>query len=113
MTFYCPSNGGTTSGSSYPRSELRQLCNPGDDNYNWHISDKNVMKARLKVDRAKTDANKVIVLQIHAFDAPPLIKIQWESNGNIYALYKKNRNGDDAPKVCITFIICLYHGSYN
>jgi len=101
MTFYCPSNGGTTKGSSYPRSELRQLCNPSNDNDNWHIDGKHIMKATLKVDRAKTAASKVVVLQIHAFDAPPLIKIQWESSGTIYALYKENKDGDDAPKVTL------------
>src|SRR5689334_23501229 len=34
MVFWCPVTGGTTSGSSYPRSELRELINPSDDNVN-------------------------------------------------------------------------------
>ncbi len=36
MTFWCPVNGGTTSGSSYPRSELRELLNTNNDNINWN-----------------------------------------------------------------------------
>ncbi len=38
MTFYCPANGGTTPGTSYPRSELRHNCQPGNDHINWGVN---------------------------------------------------------------------------
>src|SRR5664280_1045336 len=35
MVFWCQVTGATTSGSDYPRSELRELLNPDDNSVNW------------------------------------------------------------------------------
>jgi hypothetical protein len=49
MIFWAPVNGGTTSGSSYPRSELRELINPEDDNTNWIGDGTHTLDAQVKV----------------------------------------------------------------
>mmetsp|Transcript_21855 Transcript_21855/g.24397 ORF Transcript_21855/g.24397 Transcript_21855/m.24397 type:complete len:178 (+) Transcript_21855:251-784(+) len=100
MTFWTPAYGGHTPNTEYPRSELRQRCNPSSDDYNWKIADRNTMKATLRADKNVT-AEKTVVLQIHSYNGPPLIKVEWTSKGDLYALYKKNHAGDDAPKVLL------------
>jgi hypothetical protein len=90
MTFYCPASGGTTRGSSYPRSELRELLNPADDNLNWTGYGTHVLNARCVVSQMPS-TKKVVIGQIHGY-APndkPLVKLQFY-NGKIEALVKAN-----------------------
>ena len=35
MVFSCPVTGGTTSGSTFPRCELREMLDPEDETMNW------------------------------------------------------------------------------
>mmetsp|Transcript_14262 Transcript_14262/g.12770 ORF Transcript_14262/g.12770 Transcript_14262/m.12770 type:complete len:346 (+) Transcript_14262:139-1176(+) len=106
MTFYVKGSGGTTDGSNYPRSELRQLCNPdasNPDRYNWRVGDSdsyNYVEGTYRIGDLDSSSRKVVIQQIHAYDAPPLIKIQAESN-KVYALIKLDEDGDDEDKVLI------------
>jgi hypothetical protein len=88
MTFYCPTKGGTTSGSDFPRCELRELLNPADDNVNWTGYGTHVLNARCVVSQLP-GTKKVIIGQIHGFapNANPLIKLQF-NDGIIEALVK-------------------------
>lgn len=92
MTFWAPVTGGTTSGSSYPRSELREMIDPSDDNVNWTWQGTHTLTATQKVTEVPS-TGKVIALQIHAFDgAPPLVKMQYV-NGTIDFLVKQSAAG--------------------
>ena len=100
MTFYCPGNGGKTDTAKYPRSELRQLCNPSNDRYNWKASSSggyNYVDGKYRIGKLDSSSRKVVIQQIHAYDGPPLIKIQYQS-GKVYALIKTDQDGDDEDK---------------
>jgi hypothetical protein len=94
MVFWCPVTGATTSGSDYPRSELRELLNPDDNSVNWTGSGTHIMDARCKVTLVPS-TKKVIIGQIHCFTgaARPLLKLQY-NNGTIEALVKESPNSD-------------------
>ena len=70
MVFNAPVNGATTSGSSYARSELREMN--GADRAAWNLSTGGFMAATLEVDQVptKTDGTqgRIIVGQIHGQD---------------------------------------------
>jgi len=106
MTFYVKGNGGTTSGSSYPRSELRSLCNPDNskaDRYNWKASSSggyHYVDGKYKIGKLDSSSRKVVIQQIHAYDAPPLVKIQYQS-GKVYALVKTDSSGNNEDKFTI------------
>lgn len=94
MTFYCPTKGGTTRGSSYPRSELRELIDPADDNINWTGNGTHILNARCIVSQLP-GTKKVIIGQIHGFapNARPLVKLQF-NDGKVEALVKADGNRD-------------------
>lgn len=75
IEFWVPVTGGTTKGSEYPRSELRQTLSNGK-NHNWrYSSSNNELSARLAVDQVPS-SGKVILGQIHAKDHPyPYVKV--------------------------------------
>jgi len=90
MTFSCPVTGGTTMGSSYPRSELRELVDPRNDNVNWTGYGTHVLNAQCRVKEVPS-SKKLIIGQIHAFsgNAYPLVKLQF-NNGLMEALVKES-----------------------
>jgi hypothetical protein len=94
MAFWCPVNGGTTSGSSFPRSELRELLDPSNDNVNWKGFGLNSLNAQCKVGQVPS-TGKTVIGQIHSFtgNAYPLIKLQF-NNGIVEALVKESPNSD-------------------
>ena len=64
LVFWCPVTGVTTSGSSYPRSELRET-KPDGTLYNWNVSDGTAtLNATLAVNEVPS-TGKVVVGQIH------------------------------------------------
>ncbi|WP_252270845.1 polysaccharide lyase family 7 protein [Pseudomonas subflava] len=91
MVFVAPSGAGSTKNSDYPRSELRELLDPTDDNRNWSGSGFHQLSASARVLRAPS-TQKIIVGQIHGFDARPLIKLQWQK-GKLRALIKRHPKG--------------------
>ncbi|WNR43826.1 polysaccharide lyase family 7 protein [Paenibacillus roseipurpureus] len=94
MTFWAPVNGGTTSGSSFPRSELREMLVPNDNTTNWMWSGIHTMTATEKV-TVVPSTGKVIALQIHGVsptggNANPLVKMQYDSNKHAVDFLAKN-----------------------
>ena len=58
MTFWCPENGAHTSGSSYPRSELRQIPN-------WHFKGHSQLNVTMSVLKLPTGGS-ITIGQVHA-----------------------------------------------
>lgn len=83
MTFVAPVEGATTSGSSYARSELREMN--GTANAAWNLKTGGFMSATLEVDAAPNRdgmGGRIIVGQIHGQD-DELVRLYWE-NGKLY-----------------------------
>lgn len=99
MVFTAPILGATTPGSSYPRSELREQIVTGSSSINWYTTSESVMEARVAVNRLPSAAKKVVIGQIHGYDAPPLLKLRYAiaSNGlgRLDALVKPTPTGND------------------
>eukprot|EP00611_Tribonema_gayanum_P019013 TRINITY_DN3239_c0_g1_i4.p1 TRINITY_DN3239_c0_g1~~TRINITY_DN3239_c0_g1_i4.p1 ORF type:complete len:345 (+),score=96.26 TRINITY_DN3239_c0_g1_i4:175-1209(+) len=76
-------NGATTSGSSYPRSELREQMVTGSDSANWYASGNAVLEAQLTINNVPSTTGKIVVGQIHGVDAAPLVKLRyvWTASG--------------------------------
>jgi Alginate lyase/RTX calcium-binding nonapeptide repeat (4 copies) len=83
MVFYAPVDGATTSGSSYARSELREMN--GSEKAAWNLSTGGSMGATLEVDAAPNRdgvGGRLVVGQIHGQD-DELVRLYWE-NGTVY-----------------------------
>jgi hypothetical protein len=83
MVFYAPVNGATTKGSSYARSELREMN--GSEKAAWDLSKGGFMSATLEVDAAPNRdgvGGRLVVGQIHGQD-DELVRLYWE-NGAVY-----------------------------
>ena len=65
MTFWVPDDGATTSGSTHPRSELREEIVPGNVNTNWTLYGTHIMTATCVVSNVPSDTGKVCIGQIH------------------------------------------------
>src|ERR1035438_2647759 len=76
MVFWAPINGATTSGTTNPRSELREELTPGSDSVNWILYGTHILDGQCKVLQVSS-AKKVIIGQIHAESsaALPTVKI--------------------------------------
>ncbi len=95
LVFYTYPGGATTTNSSYPRTELRELMNGGDGKVNWTFAEGGRMKGTLSVPEISKDAggnfHRTIIMQIHGRltdaqknqigasdnNAPPILKISW------------------------------------
>lgn len=91
LVFMAPAGAGSTAHSVYPRAELRELLDPEDDNRNWSGAGFHQLQASARVLRAP-NTQKIIVGQVHGFDARPLLKLQWQK-GRIKALIKRHPQG--------------------
>ena len=102
MVFSCPVLGGTTSSSSYPRCELRELVDPANENVNWTGYGTHVIDAQCRVTQIPS-SKKTIVGQIHSYtgNARPLVKLQF-NNGKVEALVKNSPNSDSDTVVSFT-----------
>ena len=65
MIFWAPNNGARTSGSTHPRSELRELLDPADSGVNWTVYGSNFLTATCVVSNVPSDTGKVCIGQIH------------------------------------------------
>ena len=90
LMFWCPVTGARTENTEYPRTELREVIVPTDDNICWPAPGTHVLKARCRVSELPS-SQKVIIGQIHGFSgkAKPLIKLQF-FKGRIEALVKES-----------------------
>jgi hypothetical protein len=98
MLFWAPVTGATTSGSDYPRSELREQLSPPSNSSNWFAFGTHILDAQCKVLQVPT-TKKVIIGQIHGYtgDARPVLKLQY-NNGSLEALVKTNSSFDGDKK---------------
>ncbi|WP_201864064.1 polysaccharide lyase family 7 protein [Microvirga soli] len=83
MVFYAPVDGATTKGSSYARSELREMN--ASEKAAWDLSKGGFMGATLEVDAAPNRdgvGGRLVVGQIHGQD-DELVRLYWE-NGTVY-----------------------------
>ena len=98
MVFRTPNIAGTTTNSSYSRSELREMlcpsCSATSDANNWTPEDGGVMNATLRVDRVSTTGDsakvgRVVIGQIHAPETEVIRlyfhKLPGEARGRLYA----------------------------
>jgi hypothetical protein len=75
MTFWCPVTGATTSGSSYPRSELRQLTE-------FKPTGTHILSGTVKI-LQQPSTGKIIFAQIHgSLSGSEMLKLRW-TNGSI------------------------------
>jgi len=100
LVFWAPVSGATTSGSDYPRSELREVLDPGNDNVNWTLDDKSVLQAKCMVQQVPDSTGKVVVGQIHGFQVNPLVKLVYHYSdksrtGSVYALIDPTPHSKD------------------
>jgi hypothetical protein len=95
MVFWCPDDGATTSGSTHPRSELREQLNPGDNSVNWTPYGIHTMTATCVVSNVPSDTLKVCIGQIHenAGAGVPMLMIMFYNN-TIYADYWPDGNNN-------------------
>lgn len=85
MVFYAAADGATTSGSSYARSELREMS--GTAKAAWNLSTGGFMSATLEVDAAPMrdgQGKKIVVGQIHGED-DELVRLYWHDNKLYFA----------------------------
>lgn len=90
LVFWCPVTGTKTENTEFPRSELREVINPQDDNVCWAAPGTHTLNARCRVIEVPS-SQKVIIGQIHGYSgkAKPLIKLQF-FKGRVEALVKEN-----------------------
>ncbi len=107
LVFYTYPGGATTTNSKYPRTELREQMVPGSNNTNWTFAQGGRMKGTLAVTEMSRDngdkSHRTMVMQIHGRltnaqrdligeddnNAPPVLKIYWQKDGQIRVLTKK------------------------
>jgi Ca2+-binding RTX toxin-like protein len=91
MVFVAPTDGATTSGSQFARSELREM--KGTERAAWTLKQGGSMSATLEVDKVPTLFNgaggKVVIGQIHG-QSEELVRLYWENN-TVY--FKNDRAG--------------------
>jgi hypothetical protein len=82
--------GTTTSGSKYPRCELRQEY-MGGNNY-WSVDDYQQLKTRLKITQTPVNKPEVCFTQIHGPEDEPL-RIQYHADKGVYVVWnEKNKD---------------------
>jgi len=106
MVFWAPINGATTSGTTNPRSELREEIVPGNDGVNWTPYGTHILAAQCKVLQVSPNTSKVIIGQVHGYSgaALPTVKVYY-SSGKSYGTVKTNSTDDgsdyDMPSVTV------------
>jgi alginate lyase len=96
VKFWAPVDGATTNDSEYPRSELRYMLDPDDDNANFSPDTSDAaLSARLVVERVPSSTRKVVVGQVHGFQTNAFIKLRYlydpaTNTGSIAALVNED-----------------------
>jgi hypothetical protein len=112
MVFKVPSNGGTTSGSSYPRVELRQMTQGA----NWALTDTNqhYLTAQCKVISVASAKPQTIIGQIHGSETnSELLKLRWTGGaaGQCFLEARYQRNDSARTEYGVTLASGLSLGS--
>jgi hypothetical protein len=88
MVFWCPVIGATTSGATFPRSELREMLDPRDTSVNWTADGTHILRGQCKVTQ-QPDAGAIIIGQIHGYSySQRLVKLQF--NNGVVQAYIRN-----------------------
>jgi len=125
VVFRAHANGATTKGSSYPRSELREMQNNGKDKASWSIASgggTHTMQITQAVTHLPTQKRHVVVGQIH--DADDDVIVFRLENKKLFI----DHNGKDGPvltsdyqlgtKFTVKFVAggeavrCYYNGTF-
>lgn len=85
--FMARADGATTSGSKYPRSELRQLVG-GDDGY-WSFSKPQSLTTELSILHLPVEKPEVSVVQIHGPSEEPL-RVQLRGGLGVYIVWSED-----------------------
>ena len=76
MTMYAPVTGGTA-GSTYPRTELREIFNLSDIAIGWQLSGTHTMSATTAISLAPSNG-KIVIAQLDSLSDDIVAKIQWD-----------------------------------
>jgi len=79
--------GATTSGSKYPRSELRQLVG-GGNNY-WSVNKHQYLQVELRVTHTPVEKPEVCMTQIHGPQNEPL-RVQYHASKGLYLVWNES-----------------------
>jgi len=88
VVFKAHVGGATTSGSSYPRSEFRQLVG-GDDNY-WSMDDYQYLEVRVRATNLPEIKPEVSMVQIHGPEDEPLRVEYREGSQGLHVVQNEN-----------------------
>ena len=91
MVFYAPVTGGTD-GSTYPRSELREMVDPDSSSVGWVISGTHTMSATTTVTQEPSNG-KIVIAQVDSLSDDILAKIQWDNDRVRVQLREINADG--------------------
>jgi hypothetical protein len=100
MVFYAAVDGATTKGSSYARSELREMN--ASEKAAWNLSQGGSMGATLEVDAAPNRdgiGGRLVVGQIHGQN-DELVRLYWE-NGTVYFVNDQAGSGNSETKFAL------------
>jgi Alginate lyase/Immunoglobulin domain len=99
MTFWVPDDGATTSGSTHPRSELREELVPGNTGANWTPYGTHILTAACVVSNVPSDTQKVCIGQIHenAGGGVPMVMIMYSTTSSgLYVNYWSDGNNNSS-----------------
>jgi hypothetical protein len=113
MTFWAPDDGSTTSGSTHPRSELREQLIPDNNNTNWTLYGTHIMTATCVVSNVPSDTMKVCIGQIHEPNNKPdgsasannEQMIMFDLSGSTKKIYANiNLDGNQSSSFSVTLV---------
>jgi hypothetical protein len=82
MVFYCPATGATTSGSTNPRSELREELNTNDNSVDWTANGVNVLTAQCMANDIAS-GGQMGIGQVHGYNPNmPLVILRYDNSLN-------------------------------
>ena len=82
MVFWCPCAGATTSGSTHPRTELRELLVTNDTRADWNAEGRHAISAQCQVN-AVAAGGKVCIGQVHGYNTNiPLVMVYFDNSQN-------------------------------
>jgi len=87
VVFRAHSGGATTSGTKYPRTELRQRVG-GGDNY-WSVNDFQSLEAEIRLVDVPLQKTNTVITQIHSSGTPQILAIMYNVNYGIYIEYNE------------------------
>jgi hypothetical protein len=83
MVLQCPALGATTSGSSNPRTELREMLNTNDNSVDWTAKGVSSLTGQCKVN-AIAIGGEVAIGQVHGYNVNlPLVILRYDNTQNL------------------------------